>query len=182
MRSFAVVSTIFVSGVLAAIPKIDPLEMLPPGIASGLAAKIQEEQPYTLNLMPPEESAPESAAAADALMEVEKIREHGIEGAAVAEKQRLLNAEISKIHAIVAAARHHSFLRSFYSSMAPTPDYTVVLHAPSESKADIDAATNALLKVEAAKLQSGASADAAAKRRLLAAELAKIRSIVAGSK
>ena len=169
-------------GVSAGAPKIDPMEMIPPGIASGLVARIQEEQPYTLNLMPPEEAAPESAALADTVMEVEKIREHGIEAAAVAEKQRLLNAEISKIHAIVAAARHHSFLRSFYSSMVPKADYIVVLHAPSESKADIDAATNALLKVEAAKLQAGAASDAAAKRRLLAAELAKIKSIVAGSK
>ena len=177
MRTFLLAS--LVAGASASQLLPDPLEMLPPGVAGGVAAAVRDETPYTLNLMPPTESSVEQNGLIDSYMAIESGHERAMEASAVAAKQRLLNAEIAKVHSIVAG--RHSFLRSVYSTLAPKADHTFVLHAPAEDKAAIDAAANSILKVEAAKAASAAKADAELKQQLLNREISKIGDIVRGA-
>ena len=179
----AVLFTSLVAGATASQLLPDPLEMLPPGVAGGVAAAVRDETPYTLNLMPPSESSVEQNGLIDSYMAIESGHERAMEASAVAAKQRLLNAEIAKVHSIVAGHNSRSaFLqRSVYSTLAPKADHTFVLHPPAEDKAAIDAAANSILKVEAAKAASAAKADAELKQQLLNREISKIGDIVRGA-
>ena len=151
--------------------KVDPLEILPPGIATGIVAKASDRQPYTLNLMAPEEGNTNTMV--DSIYKIERSNEKSIEALSIANKQRLLNAEISKVRNIVRNARK-SFLRK-------SADYEIDLHPPTESKSQIDADVNTILKTIAARSASEGAADAALKAQLLAAEIGKIRAITAGA-
>ena len=161
------------------LQKAEPVEMLPPGIASGAQARVSDETPYTLNLSPPADSAGETNGLMSSLFKIENMREAAIEGSSIAEKQRLLNAEISRVHALVAGSRHKSFLQ--YAGMVRKADYEIDLHEPAESRGDIQAAANSVLKAESSAMQTVSSADAALKKDLLTAEMGKIRRIVAGA-
>ena len=152
----------------------DPLEIIPPGVAGGIVAKARDSTPWTVNLMPPSESAAETAGLIDSFMAIEKGAEKSLEESALAGKQRLLNAEIAKVHSIVAGARHHSFL-------APHADHQFVLHPPTEDKASIDAAVASILKVESGRSSAAAANDAALKQAMLSAEVGKIGRIVSGA-
>ena len=73
---------------------------LPPGVATGLAAKKLESEPVTLAMHPPEEDAHSVNTGIDALLKVSQLESKHAETAEVSAKQRLLNAEIAKIHSI----------------------------------------------------------------------------------
>ena len=152
--------------------RLDPLELMPPGVTSGLVAKSSDTQPYTLDLHAPEESVAAVSSQIDSIFKIERANEKNMEHMDIAEKQRLLNDEISKVRQLVQHSRH-SFLRR-------AADYYINLHAPSESKSDIDAAAGNVLKSVAARASSDASADAALKAQLLALEMGKIKSIAGG--
>ncbi len=91
-----------------AAEKVQGISILPPGIATGLAAKARSLQPVTLAMSPPEEDSHAVNTAIDGFLKVEQLRSKAAETAEVAQKQRLLNAEIAKIHSIVGGS---SFLK-----------------------------------------------------------------------
>ena len=167
---------LFVCSCATLVAAVDPLELLPPGVSSGLAAKLSDEQPYTLNLMPPEEATSTLNAQVDSLFKIEKAHERGMEQLSVAQKQRILNAEIAKVKDIVAHAAHKSFLRKVMSV-----DHEIDLHPPVESAADIQASVNEILKSVTGRAQSEAAYDNVMKQQLLAAEIGKIKQIVASA-
>ncbi|CAD7975903.1 unnamed protein product [Amoebophrya sp. A25] len=158
-----------------AIP--DPLSILPPGVAGGIAAAVSDETPYVLNLMPPTEDGAAMNGLIDSFAGIEKSHEQAIEAEAVADKQRLLAAELQKVRSIV-AAKHSAFLMT---PLAPKADHAFVLHAPSESASDISGAVNSIMIVETAIAQQADSGAAAMKKALLAHEIAAIGSIVRGA-
>ena len=125
MMRFASIIAIaaFAQGALA--EKAQGISILPPGIATGLAAKARSLQPVTLAMHPPEEDAHAVNTAIDGFLKVEQLRSKSAEAAEVAQKQRLLNAEIAKIHSIVGGA---SFLRGPMGDIVPSSDYTVNVH------------------------------------------------------
>jgi hypothetical protein len=157
--------------------KVDPLTILPPGVASGVAASSDDSTPYTLNLHPPEADAAEMNQRMNSLAKIEDTKEQEMEMKFATERQSMIDDEVQMVHELVASHRRSSFLQSMYRPA----DYEVVLHAPSESASDVTASTNAILKVEGAKASKAAASDAALKNALLSAEIAKIAAIVAGS-
>merc|ERR1712224_667738 len=120
----------------------------------------------------PEQSSQEVAANVDDSLPAERGFQAGIDEDSIAAKQRLLNAEIHKVHALVGGRRS-----SFLEGLVRKADYEVNLHEPAESSADIDAAVNNILKTETGKMGSSSKTFSADKARLLQQELAKISSI-----
>lgn len=83
--------------------------ILPPGVATGLDAAMRAQSPLTLAMHAPEEDSHVVNSQIDSLLKIENLASKAAEAAQVADKQRLLNAEIAKIHQIVAGSRR-SFL------------------------------------------------------------------------
>ena len=154
---------LFLLSVVAVSAAVDPLEILPPGVATGLSA-MSEQSIYTLNLYSPGAA---SSDAVDAVFAGENSAATSREAAAVAAKQALLNNEVAAVHAMVG---HRSFLRA---------DYQINMHSAPESASDIDAYVNSLMKVESSRAQAAAASASSLKKALLAAEMARIHSIVA---
>merc|ERR1719253_112998 len=110
--------------------------------------------------------------AIDSVLKIEEGMERAHESDFVGEKQKLLNAELAKVHQMVASRK------SFLGGLRRTADYSITMHAPEETASDVRSALKAIRRVEAAK-QSSAMADYVAdKQRLLNAEIAKIHSLV----
>jgi len=156
------------------------MEIIPPVVTEGIRGKIRDSTPYTFVLHPPEEASADVNDQVDSLANVRLYEERSIEADSIAEKQNLLNAELSRIDALVASSRRQSFLKSIYCSAVRKPDYEIVLHPGQESRADVDAETNQILKVESGRAASLSNNDHALKSALLSAEIAKIARIVRG--
>ena len=165
---------------LAVGANAEKFAFLPSGVATGLNAAVRAESPLTLAMNPPEEDSHMVNSQIDALLKIENLASKAAETAQIADKQRLLNAEISKIHQIVGASRR-SFLqkRGIFGDIIPAGEYTVNVHAPEENAAEIEASINALLKVENRKAAAANADFAADKQRLLDAEKGALRKILA---
>jgi hypothetical protein len=174
----AVVSLISVAVVAADLP------FLPPGVQSGIEGKRASLSDVTLVLHPPEEDIADAKSSVDALLEVEKLGQRAVTADYLAAKQGLLNAEIAKIHEMV-AGRRASFLQKaeadLFGDLVSSSDYEVTLHAPEESAAEMKAGISNLLKVEAEKQASTAKQFADDRAALIAAAVSKIHSTVAAN-
>merc|ERR1712183_47441 len=101
----------------------------------------------------------------------------------LAAKQRLLQAEVAWIHSL----KGSSFLQGpqipskAFGDTIEGSDYSIRLHAPEETGADIGAGIAALSKAEDAKSASAAAQYNADKKMLIDAEIRKIGKIVGGN-
>lgn len=152
-----------------------PTTNLPPGIATGFENYRLKQRDVTIALYPPEEDENIVKQNVDNLLKVELLHGKAIDSDIIAEKQRLLNAEIAKVHDLVRYSRS-SFLRDY-----PESDYQLNVHPPESNSAEIDAALKALLKVENVKSAVENADYQADKKALLLAELRAARAIGAGN-
>merc|ERR1719230_629499 len=106
LRSLALAICAVASGVSAttAIP------FLPPGVGSALQGARLRHEDLTLALHPPEEDQKVVNDSLDSLLKIEQLVGKASERDFIAQKQRLLNAEVGQIHAMVAGAGKTSFL------------------------------------------------------------------------
>ena len=135
--------------------------------------------------MPPEASKIGANTLIDSEFKSELAREHAQESSTIARKQRLLAAEIAKVHDIV-ASRRASFLSgpldgAALGGLVRGADYTLNVHPPAETASEIAGGMNSLLKVENARAAAANASDLSEKQALLKAELRAIRSIVHGA-
>ena len=166
------------------------IPFLPPGIAGAIQGARLSHEDLTLALHPPQEDEKNVNDALDSLLKIEQLAGKAAESDYIAQKQRLLNAEISKIHDIVSGSAKGSFLsvaaRPFdsagiFGDILADSDYEIRMHPPEQTAAEVTSALQSLLKVENSKLASATADFVADKKRLLNAEVSKIRSLVAGA-
>ena len=146
------------------------LAPLPPGVASGLYAAGPGNDDYELVFHPPQEDTKMVNDAIDSVLKIEETADAARSADYLAEKQRLLNAEIAKVHSLIG--------NSFLGSVRRTADWAINMHAPEESASDVHANLAAIRRTEASKAASANAEYTANKRRLIAAEIAKIHHIV----
>jgi hypothetical protein len=139
-------------------------------VSTGLHAAAVGGDEWQLNMHPPEEDSKMVSDAIDSTLKIEETIEKAHESDFLAEKQKLLNAELAKVHQMAG----HSFLQG---PIRRTADYSVVLNAPEETATDVRSALRALRTVEANKERSAMADYVADKQRLLAAEISKIHHI-----
>ena len=170
---------IFSIGAIGAVASRASFDVLPPGVSSGINARLGDTQEWTLALHPPEEDRKLVGSMIDSIMKIENENERAMQGDYIAEKQKILNAEISRVRALVANSKKASFLGSSnYGDLRRVADYQINLHEPGESASDIQAEIKAITKVENAKASASAADYIADKQRLLNAALKKVRQIV----
>ena len=170
---------IFSIGAAGALASRASFDVLPPGIASGINARVGDTQEWTLALHPPEEDRRLVGSMIDSIMKIENANERAMQSDYIAEKQKILNAEIGRVRALVAGAKKSSFLESSnYGDLRRVADYQINLHEPEESASDIQSELKAIAKVENAKASASAADYTADKQRLLNAALKKVRQIV----
>ena len=139
--------------------------IVPPGIFGWAANKLNQDQDWELDLYP---GAGGSASAAG--KDLEQF---------LAQKQRMLNAEAEKVHAM---AVNRGFLKtkSPFGTMIKDSEFQVNVHVPNESAGDLQSQANAILKVENSRAASANADFVANKKALLAAEIGEMRRIVGG--
>ena len=173
---------IFAIGIAGALAVQGVFDVSPPGISSGINARVGDAQEWTLALHPPEEDKNLASSMIDSIMKVENQNERAMQSDYLAEKQKILNAEIARVHTLVAGARKASFLKqSHFGDLRRVADYQINLHEPEETASDIRAELKAIAKVENSKQSASAADYTSDKQRLLNAAIAKVRQIVASS-
>jgi hypothetical protein len=100
MRFYAIV----VSLLLLPIQHVQSMVPLPQGMLSSLFGDMVGNSDFELNLQPPQQNLQDITESLDAIMQLEKMKQHAATGDFVKAKQFMLNGAKKSIHDIVAAA------------------------------------------------------------------------------